>query len=257
MPPRKKKPSLADLHTELQQAEPSAETPVTGEIIPASVSALSEEISDEERLKQLETIIDLNLKAFYEVGLALKEVRDRELYKLQSFITFEDYCVQRWEMHRANAYRLIDSSVVMTNLSPMGDKLLPANERQVRPLTKLPPEQQQEVWEKVIESAPVVDDKPKVTAKLVEEVVSQVLGKEETESESSNQKSTYRLSLDEETSDALSEVFHKIRRLVDKEHKGKVTKELVAIAMLQVALLEKNEDQEAAIMTKMLESVKN
>ena len=114
--PRKKKPSLADLHTELQREETLEKISVSDEIIPTSVSALSEEVSAEERLEQLETIIDVNLKAFYEVGLALKEVRDRELYKLSGFVTFEDYCVQRWDIHRAHAYRLIDSSVVMINL---------------------------------------------------------------------------------------------------------------------------------------------
>ena len=50
-------------------------------------------------------------------------------------------------------------------------------ESQIRPLTKLEPEQQQQVWEKVIEAAPVIQDKPKVTAKLVEEAVSQVTGR--------------------------------------------------------------------------------
>jgi len=245
--PRKKKPSLADLHTELQREETLEEVPVISEIIPTSVSALSEEISDEERLKQLEKIIDVNLKAFYEVGLALKEVRDRELYKLQGFVTFEDYCVQRWEMHRSNAYRLIDSSIVMTNLSPMGDKLLPANERQIRPLTKLPPEQQQAVWEKVLEAAPVVDDKPKVTAKLVEEIVSEITEKTSKEEKPKDDKVTYKISVD--IDDMLSGAFYQIRQLAGKERK-KVSKEAMIEVLLQVALENLNEQ---SVVTKILE----
>lgn len=242
--PRKKKPSLADLHTELQREEISEEIPVSGEIIPASISTLSEEISNEERLKQLETIIDVNLKAFYEVGLALKEVRDRELYQLQGFVTFEDYCVQRWDMHRAHAYRLIDSSVVMINLSPIGDKVLPTNESQVRPLTKLPPEQQQQVWEKVVESAPVVEDKPKITAKLVEEIVSEVTGETSKEKKSKDNKVTYKVSV--EIDDTLNEAFYRIRQSAGKERK-KLSKEAVIEVLLQMALESLGEKEEIVV----------
>jgi len=53
--------------------------------------------------------------------------------------SFEHYCRERWQFARAQAYRLIDSAKVIENLSPIGDK--PATESQVRPLTKLEPEQ--------------------------------------------------------------------------------------------------------------------
>src|SRR5690606_12947595 len=47
---------------------------------------------------------------------------------------------------------------------------VPATERQARPLTKLPPEQQREAWAEAVETAPRdVDGRPRVTAAHVEE----------------------------------------------------------------------------------------
>ena len=64
---------------------------------------------------------------------------DAKLYRA-SYGTFEDYCRERWGMKRAHAYRLIESSAVVGNLSPIGD--IPATESQARPLAKLPAEEQ-------------------------------------------------------------------------------------------------------------------
>lgn len=68
-------------------------------------------------------------------------------------------------MSRQQAYRLVDAAAVVERLSPMGD-MLPTNERQVRPLTQIAPEQQPEVWQRIVETAP----NGKVTAAHVEQV---------------------------------------------------------------------------------------
>lgn len=249
--PRKRKPSLVDLHTELQKEDTLEKAPLNGEMVSISKS----ELSNEERLEQLEQIIDTNLKAFYAAGSALKEIRDHKLYKLQGFVNFEEYCVQRWEMHRANAYRLIDSSTVITNLSPIKGQFLPANERQVRPLTKLSPEQQQEVWKKVIESAPTIDEKPQVTAKLVEEIVSEITGGVIPEEKPKNDKAIYKVSM--EIDDMLNEAFYRIRQLAGKKRK-KVSKGVITEILLQVILeeLKEQKDKSPAI-TRILDRIEN
>ncbi len=98
-----------------------------------------------ERLLQLETLIARNQEQFYNIGSALKEIRDKRLYKQALFDTFEVYVRARWDMGRAHAYRLIKSYEVIYNLSPIGD-ILPANETQVRPLVQLGPVEQQRAW---------------------------------------------------------------------------------------------------------------
>ena len=98
-------------------------------------------------LKQHESVIDRGLKTFAEVGNALLAIRDGRLYR-QSHGTFEEYCKERWGMSRPRAYQLIDSAAVIENLSTMVDK--PTTERQARPLTKLPPADQPEAWERAV-----------------------------------------------------------------------------------------------------------
>lgn len=58
-------------------------------------------------------------------------------------------------MTKIHAYRLMDAAEVTQNLqSNQLVTSLPVNESQARPLTKLEPQQQQEVWAKAVETAP-------------------------------------------------------------------------------------------------------
>jgi hypothetical protein len=99
----------------------------------------------QDRLKQLEDIIAGNQYRFYEIGQALKEIRDLRLYKQALFNTFEAYARSRWDIGRSQAYRLIDAYSVINNLSPIGDRL-PGNETQTRPLVPLSPPEQRKIW---------------------------------------------------------------------------------------------------------------
>lgn len=119
----------------------------------------------------LETTIDKGLVTFYEVGSAFKTIRDSKFYR-ENFDTFEDYCRQRFGMEKSHTYRLIDCCELRDNLSPIGE-VFPANEAQARTLTKLKPEQQQKVWQEVLDRAPETEDGVKlITAKIVSDAVS-------------------------------------------------------------------------------------
>jgi hypothetical protein len=82
------------------------------------------------------------------------EIRDRELYKFKNggeYGTFEAYCKGVWDFARRTAYQFIDSVQVMENVRHGAQiEILPANERQTRPLIKLSkePEKQREAWQK-------------------------------------------------------------------------------------------------------------
>ncbi len=121
------------------------------------------------KLEELEGIIRSGIRSFYEVGRALIQIRNEELYKLKNggaYETFEAYCKEEWDLSRPHAYRLMESATVMETLSPVGD-ILPSSERQSRALAKVEPEKQVEVWQKAVETAP----NGKVTANHVEKVV--------------------------------------------------------------------------------------
>jgi hypothetical protein len=106
------------------------------------------ELSDK-RLEHLENVIKKYRQDFYSVGKALKEIRDSRHYQRLSFKSFEWYVRVRWDMGRSQAYRLIDAFEVIDNLSPIGD-VLPKNEAQARPLTKLERHGQRQVWREFI-----------------------------------------------------------------------------------------------------------
>jgi hypothetical protein len=140
------------------------------QIVIGTEDALS---SDEQiELEECEGAIDRGIKAFFEAGQALARIRDLRLYRVE-YRTFEDYCQQRWRMERAHAYRLVEAAAVYGNLSPMGD-ILPANERQIRPLTRLDPDQQREAWEQAALTAP----NGRITAAHVDRVANDLYPRE-------------------------------------------------------------------------------
>ncbi|WP_341529869.1 hypothetical protein WKK05_11430 [Nostoc sp. UHCC 0302] len=108
----------------------------------------------------------------YAMGLR-PAVGDRRLYR-STHRTFEEYCRDRFGHSRRQSYLLMDAAVVFDNLIEKCDQfdhILPAAEGQVRPMTKLEPQQQQEVWLKAVEQAG-----GKVPpARIVKNVVQQIM----------------------------------------------------------------------------------
>ncbi|MTJ10644.1 hypothetical protein [Anabaena sp. UHCC 0204] len=125
-------------------------------------------------LGTLENRIEKGLRAFWDIGQSLGQIRDKQLYR-QSYKTFDEYCLNRWEMSRRSAYRLIQAALVYENVTRGSqnpetitpgsqsfvnvthgsqNQILPTNERQIRPLVTLPPEKQREAWAKAVSTAP-------------------------------------------------------------------------------------------------------
>jgi hypothetical protein len=89
-------------------------------------------------LEELETIVS---RSFIDAGNALREIRDRRLYR--GHATFEEYCQKRWGWNRDYANKQIRAAGVVQNLDSIVSK--PQNEAQARELARLPAEQQREV----------------------------------------------------------------------------------------------------------------
>jgi hypothetical protein len=130
-----------------QQEDPgSATIDVTAVEVP--------ELTEEEQRDRLHLERKVE-RAVFEAGKALMELRDRRLYR-STHSTFEEYCKDRFGFQRRHPYRLIEASAVFDNLikmCPNGTQILPTSERQVRPITKLEPQQQWEVWQTAVEEA--------------------------------------------------------------------------------------------------------
>ena len=99
-------------------------------VVPSAGPLVAEERS---AFQAHEATIERGVRTFLEVGRALGAIRDGRLYR-ETHGTFEAYCRERWRMDRTYAHRYIDAARVCEML-PTGNT--PANEAQVRPLTKI------------------------------------------------------------------------------------------------------------------------
>ncbi|MEH1996604.1 hypothetical protein [Nostoc sp.] len=176
-PPSNRKKATSAASTDSTSAASSVNEDISQQVDPGSatitVTAVEvTELTQEEQSDRLHLERKVE-RAFFEAGKALTELRDRRLYR-STHKTFEDYCRDRFGHSRRQSYLLMDAAVVFDNLmekcDPM-DHILPTNERQVRPMTKLEPHQQQEVWVKAVEQSG-----GKVPpARIVKNVVQQIM----------------------------------------------------------------------------------
>lgn len=134
---------------------------------------------EREELTAREAVIDRGLKTFVEVGTELLAIRDGRLYREQG--TFEDYCRMRWGMTHRYANYMIEAAGVVNSLGTMVPKP-PETERQTRPLTVLPPDQQPAAWNRAQEIAKERTGDGKVTAAIVSEAVKEIRNPEVTAS---------------------------------------------------------------------------
>ena len=125
------------------------------------------------KLRDLEGIVERGLQTFVEVGAALAIIREQKLYRA-AHSTFEAYCEERWGWSDRRARQLMDASEVVTSLAETGT-MVPVNERQARELARVPEDQRADVWKKAVDTAPVTNGKPKVTAGHVREAASPVV----------------------------------------------------------------------------------
>jgi hypothetical protein len=98
---------------------------------------------EQQEREHLERLVE---RAFYEAGKGLRILRNKRLY-CSTHRSFENYCRERFGFERRQPYRLIEAAGVIDNIvemCPNWAQILPTNECQVRPLTKLEPSQQSE-----------------------------------------------------------------------------------------------------------------
>jgi hypothetical protein len=132
----------------LKESNPPIPYDSSNEVAPVEV--LEELTYDEERDRhRLELRVE---RAFYEAGAALRELRDRRLYR-SMHKTFEDYVRERFGYSRITAHYKIAAAAVVDNLLTNGEQILPTNERQVRDMMRHSPQLQCSIWSQSVEKA--------------------------------------------------------------------------------------------------------
>lgn len=122
---------------------------------------------EERELLNREDVIQKGLKTFDQVVECLREIREKKLYRAK-FATFKEYCKLRWRWSDRRVRQLTDGAEPLESIrSQAPDIRMPENEAQVRPLTRLPKQDQGPAWREAVESAGAA----KVTARHVEAVV--------------------------------------------------------------------------------------
>lgn len=156
---------------------------------------------ERERLEACEGIIQNGLGTFIEVGRALAEIRDYRLYRA-THKTFEGYCRDVFDISRGRAYQQISGYEIVMRLKKQShqlltfsdtevanksqvdfqnlrldndeqERILPLNEAQTRPLTRLSPENQFRAWDLVLEQ---LNEGKKLTAALIKKAARDVRG---------------------------------------------------------------------------------
>ena len=134
-----------------------------------------EALTDDEcaRRERLEAVIESHLDSFIRVAIALAEIKRDQLWR-STHPSFAAYCDEKLGRQKSNAYALASAGEVIANLSDTSEELpMPTAYRQVKPLQKLAPAEQQQAWKAAI--AISLDRQP--TEKTVERAANAVQAK--------------------------------------------------------------------------------
>ena len=165
-------------NSRLESVMPENNTPNSNRPAVEVVEALS--LDEEVDRQRLELKVE---RAFYEGAKALVELRSRRLYR-STHRKFEDYCRDRFGFtHRHVNYLIAGSQVVENILSgtngshldppptgTIGSQIIPTNERQVRPLTTLKPDEQCSAWHQAVAAA----DGKVPSSRIVKDIVERI-----------------------------------------------------------------------------------
>jgi hypothetical protein len=121
-----------------------------GDLLAEEPTELSEE-EQKERERLEKQIVD----SFYQAGVALRELRDKKLFR-STHRTFEEYARDILGFSRIRLYQLVGAAQVYENIrenvnAPLTS--LPTSEYQCRPLVKLTQEEQVEAWKIAVDLA--------------------------------------------------------------------------------------------------------
>jgi len=131
--------------------------------------------ADRKALAKHEETIRGGLTSFIEVGHALAEIRDSELYR-EEFKSFEAYCNDKWDLKRQTAYDKIHAAEIVAELQNVRSSVhVPQAESQALELAKAKTDAPK-VWAEVLKRSPkLADGSPCTTAKKIAEIRDELL----------------------------------------------------------------------------------
>lgn len=130
--------------------------------------------ADRRRRGELERVVRDGLATVLEVGAALCEIREQQLWR-ETHATFEKYLHEVFDLPKRRAYQIIEAAEVRQDLCKIlhshdPDCPIPQTESHCHELSKLDDETAAEVWTRVIEET---ENKP--TASAIRRVASELV----------------------------------------------------------------------------------
>ena len=120
------------------------------------------------RLNELEKIIKEGRQTFFDVGNALAQIMEEQLYLVKGFGSFTEYYETVWGFKKSYAYQLVQSAEVMKELPATVSTMVETfNPSQVRELVKIPKEQRELIIKTAVDKSKSAGRK--MTAKDISE----------------------------------------------------------------------------------------
>lgn len=107
---------------------------------------------EQTQLLRCEQVLERGLKTVFEVGTALRSIREGRLYRA-THRDFASYCCERWGFCRCHAWRVMGAAQRLQMLPVNGSVPLPTNEFQIRPFLALEAEAFPNAWALAVRKA--------------------------------------------------------------------------------------------------------
>ena len=122
-------------------------------------------------LEECEASIERCLRSFWEMGEDYRYIRDNDLYKT-THSAWGSYCKERWGLVHETVNNVIRATEIRSRLALKSENpgSLPVTEKQIRPLSTLPDDEQADAWQEAIEVAKA-EGKAAPTHVIVDKVV--------------------------------------------------------------------------------------
>ena len=104
------------------------------------------------QLSRLKKDLKANLSSFLKIGYALRAIKEKQLFLLEGFDAFDNYCVSQWDLspNKANYYiRLVGAFDNIRSAGISEKTFLPFNEFQMVHILGLPKQKQRQAGREI------------------------------------------------------------------------------------------------------------
>ena len=130
--------------------------------------------TQKKQLSKLSKELKANLSGFLAIGYALRSIKYKELFLLEGYDTFDNYCSSQWDISpsKANHYiRLASAYDNIRSIENRGKAVLPFNEFQLGHIVRLPKEKQILAWQDVLKSISKKTSEQTLNSRTIKHIV--------------------------------------------------------------------------------------